>query len=174
MKPRPPLSTDQALARIAGQLPGGWPQMAEITCRSESLVRKWGDPECRERVPLDDAIELDLAFQEHGGEGAPLADSYLFRLELAAGARFASQFALLAKTEKLSKEAGEGLTAVIRACSPSATASDRAAAFRELVEMVEAAKPIISALDPESPAPSPVASEASMPAAVPTAEAQPP
>ena len=149
-KPRAPLSTDQALARIAGQLPGGWPEMASVTDRSESLVRKWGDPEARERIPLDDAIELDIAFQKAGGVGAPLADSYFHRLELAAASAFAEQHNLLTQTEALSTEMGEALAACIRACQPGAGERERADALRELVDVLECAKPMVTALDPST------------------------
>ncbi|WP_370189314.1 hypothetical protein [Qipengyuania sp.] len=147
MKPRAPLSTDQALARIAGQLPGGFAEMAQVTRRSESMVRAWGDPDRREKIPLDDAIELDLAFQAAGGIGAPLADSYLIRLELAAAARFAERFTLLAHTEGLATETGEALAALMRACAPGAGPVEERRALKELVDVVDKAKPIILALE---------------------------
>ena len=148
LKPRAPLSTAQALARIEGALPGGIEQMARITERGVALVRAWSDPDRREKIPLDDAIALDLAYQEAGGEGFPLADSYLFRLELAATVHFAEQFTLLEKTERFTKEVGEAVTALIAACQPRAAAAAKARAFKELVEAVEHAKPMIASLDP--------------------------
>ena len=65
---RPPLSIDAGLARIAGQLPDGWAGMAQAVERSESLVRAWGQPGRRERIPLEEAIRLDLAYRAAGGE----------------------------------------------------------------------------------------------------------
>ncbi len=147
-KPRPPLSTAQALARIEGQLPGGIEEMARITTRSVSLVRAWGDQDRRENIPLDDAIALDLAYQAAGGDGFPLADSYLFRLELEAAVQFAERFTLLEKTERFTKEVGDALTALLAACQPGAGIAERSRAFRELVEAVDHAKPMIVSLDP--------------------------
>ncbi|MDG6079777.1 hypothetical protein E3U23_11310 [Erythrobacter litoralis] len=147
MKPRAPLSTDQALARIAGQLPGSYAEMAERTGRSESHVRKWGDPDCREMIPLDHAITLDLAFQEAGGNGCPLHDSYTARLEVAAAAKFAEQFTLLTHAEGLSKEAGEALHALLRACQPDAGLHERRLALKEVVDVAEQLRPIIAALN---------------------------
>ena len=147
MKPRAPLTTDQALARIAGQLPAGWVDIAEITGRSESLARAWGDPDRREQIPLDDAIKLDLAYQAAGGRGAPLADSYLFRLELAATVEFSERFELLTHTEGLTRETGEALAALLRACQPHAGPRERKSALKELIDVVEKSKPIIAALN---------------------------
>lgn len=147
-KPRPPLSTAQALARIEGQLPGGIEEMARITTRSTSLVRAWGDQDRRENIPLDDAIALDLAYQAAGGDGFPLADSYLFRLELEAAVHFAEQYTLLEKTERFTKEVGDALAALLAACQPGAGHAERANAFKELVEAVEHAKPMLVSLDP--------------------------
>lgn len=146
-KPRPPLSTAQALARIEGQLPGGIEEMARITNRSVSLVRAWSDQDRRENIPLDDAIALDLAFQAAGGEGAPLADSYVFRLELAGLERFSDRFELLQRVGHVVREGGEAHAALIRACQPGAGPNERRDALREAVEAQEALKPVIAALE---------------------------
>ena len=147
MKPRAPLSTDQALARIAGQLPGGFVEMARILDRSESLVRGWSDPDRRERIPMDDAITLDLAYRAAGGDGSPLFDSYAVRLDLAAAARFSEQFNLLALTEGLSKETGEGITALIGACHPDAGPAERKRALKEVADVLEPIRAILNALE---------------------------
>ena len=95
-KLRAPLTIDAALARIAGQIPGGWNAMAKALSdrKSASLVRAWGDPDRREKIPLADALELDLAYRDAGGDGAPLYETYGYLLDAAGTFRFASEIAL--------------------------------------------------------------------------------
>lgn len=66
-------------------------------------------------------------------------------------ARFAHRFGLLEKTEHVVRESGEASAALIRACQPGAGPLEQREAFRELVEAVEAMKPVIAALDPDNP-----------------------
>jgi hypothetical protein len=151
MKVRAPLTTDQALARIIGQLPNGYRDAEKATDRSESYLRACGDPDRLERLCFDDAIALDIAFQAAGGEGSPLAEHFLLRVEMGQLARFAHRFGLLEKTEQVVRESGEASAALIRACQPGAGPLEQREAFRELVEAVEAMKPVIAALDPDNP-----------------------
>ncbi|WP_375290887.1 hypothetical protein [Qipengyuania sp.] len=153
-KLRPPLSIDQALARIAGQLEEGYESIAAITDRSVSMARAWGDPDRREKIPVDDAIALDLAYQEAGGVGAPLYEAYGAKLDVAAAARFSSKHQLLERTERLIKEGGEAHAALVRACQPGATAAEVATALRELGEAFEEYKPIFAILEQVSSDPS--------------------
>lgn len=153
-KLRAPLSIEQALARIAGLLPEGYGSMATVVGRSASAVRKWGDPDREEQIPLDCAIALDCAFQAAGGEGHPLYDAYGAQLDLAEAAAFADRFALLSRAHSVIKEGGEAHTALIRACQPDATSADRQTALRELAEAFEAIKPALAALG-GSPEPRP-------------------
>jgi hypothetical protein len=120
MKVRAPLTTDQALARIIGQLPNGYRDAEKATDRSESYLRACGDPDRLERLCFDDAIALDIAFQAAGGEGSPLAEHFLLRVEMGQLARFAHRFGLLEKTEQVVRESGEASAALIRACQPGA------------------------------------------------------
>ena len=145
-KPRAPLSIEQALARIAGQLPDGFASMAEITGRSASLLRKYSDPERDEEIPVSLAIALDLAFQAHGGQGHPIFDAYSAKLELAETGAFADRFDLLRRATEVIKEGGEAHAALTRACLPEATPRDREEAARELSEAFEAIKPTLAAL----------------------------
>lgn len=147
VKTRAPLTTDQALARVIGQLPRGYPDAEKATGKSESYLRACGDPDRRERLCFDDAIALDIAFQEAGGEGAPLAEHYLLRVEMGSEARLANHFGLFEKTEAVIRESGEAGAALVRLCQPGAGPLERREALRELVEAVEAMKPVIVALE---------------------------
>lgn len=150
-KVRPPLSVDAALARIAGQLPGGWDQMAALTARKVRTVRNWGDPDTPEQIPIDCAIALDLAFEESGGEGYPLYEAYTLKLEFAQAAYFADSHTLLRRTAALIKEGGEAHSALVRASLPDATEADRRAARRELAEAFEEIKHVLPLLEPVDP-----------------------
>ena len=150
-KLRAPLSVEQALARIAGQLPDGYTTMAQVAGRSPSLVRKWGDPDRDEDIPLRCAIALDLAYLAAGGQGHPLFDAYGARLELAETATFADRFALLRHAHNVIREGGEAHAAMIAASLPSATQRDRDHALREMAEAFEAMKPAMVALGSPEP-----------------------
>lgn len=145
-KLRPPLSIEQALARIAGQLPEGFDTMAQVTGRSASLVRKWGDPDREEQIPVDCAIALDLAFQEHGGRGCPIHSAYTAKLEIGGATRFEDSFELLRGLTTLVKEGGEAHSALARACLPGAGVYDVQLALRELSDNYEAIPPLIQLL----------------------------
>ena len=151
MKLRAPLSTDQALARVIGQLPRGYKDAEQATQRSESYLRACGDPDRRERLSFDDAIALDIAFQEAGGEGAPLADHSLLRVEMGSQARLAQRFGLFDQTEQVIREGGEAAAALVRLCQPGAGLREQREALRELVEAVEVMKPLIVALERDDP-----------------------
>ena len=155
-KRRAPLSIDAALARIAGQLPGGYEAMGELVQRKDRTVRNWGDPDTPEQIPLDCAIVLDLADEEAGGEGYPLHEAYTAKLELAEAGRFVSRFDLLRRFTDLIKEGGEAHSALARLCLPDATEADRQAAVRELsenFEVIKAVLPLISAPEPHATGP---------------------
>ncbi|KUR80780.1 hypothetical protein AQZ49_01765 [Novosphingobium sp. FSW06-99] len=130
------MSVDAALARIAGHIPGGFAEMARIVDRNERLVRKWGDPECRERMPIEDAIALDLAYRAAGGDGAPIFEAYAAKLNHAGTDFFADQIALSRYAVTLIKECSEAEAAVVLAAQPGATARDRAEATREIEEAI--------------------------------------
>ena len=133
-KRRAPLSIDAALARIAGHIPGGYAEMARILDRSERLVRAWGDPERRERMPIDDAIALDLAYRAAGGDGAPVFEAYAEKLRNDGLTWFADEVALGRHVAGMIKECAEAEAAVVIASQPGATARDRANARREVEE----------------------------------------
>ncbi|QCI92291.1 hypothetical protein [Novosphingobium sp. EMRT-2] len=133
---RPPLSIDAGLARIAGQLPDGWAGMAQAVERSESLVRAWGQPGRRERIPLEDAIRLDLAYRAAGGTGAPLYETYGAMLDAAGVMAFADEIALGRHAALMIKETAEANAAAIIAAQPGRTDKDRRQAMQEVEEAI--------------------------------------
>lgn len=133
---RPPLSIDAGLARIAGQLPDGWVGMAQAVERSESLVRAWGQPGRRERIPLEDAIRLDLAYRAAGGMGAPLYEAYGAMIDAAGVTVFADEIALARHAALMIKETAEANAAAIIAAQPGRTDRDRRQAMQEVEEAI--------------------------------------
>lgn len=153
-KVRAPLSTQGALARIAGQLPRGWDEMAEIADRATSTCYNWGNPDTPESVPLDCAIRLDLAFQAAGGEGAPLYETYGHQLQLAHVAKFADALQLARRTMVVIREGGQAHEALVAASLPGATDGDRARARREVEEGIvalQSALPLLEAMPDKPP-----------------------
>ncbi|WP_288806349.1 hypothetical protein [uncultured Novosphingobium sp.] len=139
-KLRAPLTIDAALARIAGQIPGGWNAMAKALSdrKSASLVRAWGDPDRREKIPLADALELDLAYRDAGGDGAPLYETYGYLLDAAGTFRFASEIALGRLAVEAIREGGEAHAALVLAAQPGVEARQKHDAMREVDEAIEA------------------------------------
>lgn len=152
-KLRAPLSIEQALQRIAGQLPTGVEAMAAVAQRQPGTIRAWMDPDRTEQVTLDAAIALDLAFQAEGGSGAPLFEAYATRLQLAEAARFADRHRLLDHAHGVAKEGGEAIAAIIAAARPDATELDRRAAHREAAEAYEKLRDILPLLQEQSQPP---------------------
>lgn len=148
-KPRAPLTIDAALARIAGQLPLGFDDMARVAGRQVRTVRNWGDPDTPEQVPVDCAIALDLAFIAAGGSGAPIFEVYALKLELAEAAKFGDRHQLLRHGQDVARETGEATAAIIGAAHPGATAADRARALAEATEAREALNQVIPLLAAE-------------------------
>ena len=135
-KHRPPLSFDAALARIVGQLPGGYAEAAERTDRSISLVRAWGDPDRREKISIDDAIALDLAFQQTGGIGAPFFEAYGAQLGVAGADRFSQPQSIHRLLGDVMRETNDAELAMLRAAMPDATDGDRRNTAKEVREAI--------------------------------------
>lgn len=150
-KARAPLSIDAALARIAGHLPNGFPEMAAVAKREVRTVRNWSDPDTPESVPVECAIALDLAYIAAGGTGAPIFEAYAHQLEIAAATHFADQQQLLRHAQAVAKETGEANSAIIGAAQPSATEADRRAALTEIEEAIGVLKSAIPLLSSQPP-----------------------
>lgn len=135
-KPRPPLTVDLALTRIAALI--GWDAMAIACNQSERTVRNWSDPDTRERCPVEAGIALDLAYQQAGGEGAPIYETYGLLLEAARAERFRDQAQLAAHTMTVIRESAEAHAALVAASRTGATDADRRLAAKEVQEAVTA------------------------------------
>ncbi|HKY80855.1 MAG TPA: hypothetical protein VJM09_05215 [Sphingobium sp.] len=134
-KRRAPLSIDAALARIAGQLHGGWTEMADVAGYVERTVRAWGDVDREEQINLPSAIRLDIAFQAAGGTGAPIFEAYGDMVRAAQADAFGSKQELHREAIALIKENGEAEMALLEAALPGSGPAEEAKAQRELLEV---------------------------------------
>lgn len=152
-KVRPPLSIDGALGRIAGQLPGAWTEMAQTVGRHESTVRRWGDHDASEQIPLPAAIALDIAYQRAGGDGRPLFETYALQVQVAREQAFSDELELVRRACALIREGAQAEEAMVLASLPSATDVDRAKAIRELEDVARVVTSAIALLTNRPTAP---------------------
>ena len=145
-KHRAPLSFDAALARIAGQVPGGYDALALRCARKPRTVRNWGDPDTAENVPIDVAVDLDLLFAESGGDGSPFLEAFAHQREQLELVRHANRMALGVRAAEVIKECGEGCSALVLAAQPGASPRTRAEALTQLTEAYEVIKQTLAML----------------------------
>ena len=152
-KLRPPLSVEQALTRIAGQVPGDWQAMAAVVGKAERTVRNWGDPDTPEDISIRAAIALDLEYQRCGGVGAPINDVYALLLKTGRAEVFACQAKLTAATIVEIVESAEAIAAQLAAAQPGADQAAYDHAVRQKEEDIAAAQHSLTLLRAGRPPP---------------------
>jgi hypothetical protein len=153
-KVRAPVTFDNALSRIAGQI--GWPAMAAATGQAERTVRDWSDPDTGRQCTVTAAVALDLAYLAGGGGARPMLETFTLLVDHAQAAAFGDQLALAEQTCSVIKEAAEAERALVRAILPGATAADRATARHEVEDAIlemKAALPLLAEGPPPKPPP---------------------
>lgn len=139
-KTRAPVTFENALARIAGQI--GWEKVGDALGIKERMARYYGEPDspfAPERLLMVHVMDLDIAFQLGGGEGAPMYETYGLMLKARMAEQFSDQAALGMLTIDVIREGSEAHAALVRAQLPGATDKDRADAAREVEESIAAA-----------------------------------
>ena len=111
--------------------------MALLVDRAESTVRRWGDHDQPEQIPLPAAIALDIAHLKAGGEGRPLFETYALQLEVAREHAFASEIEVARRACTLIREGAQAQEAMVLASLPNASPATRATAVRELEDVVQ-------------------------------------
>lgn len=145
-KRRPPLSVNAALDRISVQVDGGWATMGAAIGVKERAVRNYGDPDRPEEISARDAITLDILFQRHGGEGAPIFETYALQLETERAEVFATQTDIARRAMTAMKETSDAERAAIACTLPGADDADRMNAIREHEEAIRALTNTLAAL----------------------------
>lgn len=146
---RAPLSFEQALDRIAGLL--GWAEAAALIGKKERTLRDYGDPDIATGITLQDAYTLDRAYRAAGGDGLPILQCYLFRLETEAAVPGHDPEALTRLTQHAAIETGEALAALIATTRPGASPADIALARRETEQAMSALSHTLPMLDGAGP-----------------------
>lgn len=146
-KRRDPITFERALTTVAARI--GWDSCAAICGVSERMVRYWSDPECEVEIRLIDALRLDKAFIQRGGDHAPFHQTYALRLELAASEP-AAGLVDLAATAAL--ESGQAIAALLDAAAKPSCPKAARRARQEGEEAIDALTRGLAAI----PAPSDV------------------
>ena len=129
MKPRTPKSIAGALTRIMAVL--GDARCAEIVGRSDSLIRKWADPDHSSQPNLAQALALDLVFVKEGRGDPPILEIYKDLLEDALNERDDREADILMTALSVQSAVGSLSEAIRAALDPdgpggvSITASER-------------------------------------------------
>lgn len=136
-KVRDPLSAHAALASVLDRI--GWTAAIAATGRKERSIRKWSEPDVEPGVPLEQALQLDLAYiAATGAAVAPFEAYYALQLRLA---RANAQAAAASQHERLAvahMEVGQAFAAHALACQPGAGERELRDADRETAEAITA------------------------------------
>lgn len=150
-KLRAPISIDTALARIAGQVDGGWDAMADHVDYQVRTVRAWGDIDRAEQISLPAAIALDILFQRHGGVGAPLFEAHGDMVRIAAGEVFGDKQELRRDTIDFMRETNEANLALLEAAEPDAGDAEQVIATKQVLDVRQWADKLLTRLGRKPP-----------------------
>ncbi|GFE76228.1 hypothetical protein [Novosphingobium sp. TCA1] len=131
-KLRTPLSFSLAITTVCGKI--GWEAAAKVTGRSIRTVRHWSESDRHGTPTLDQAIALDRAFIEAGGDHGPIHSCYALQLEVAMVNAVACRTALADDVALFSREAGDAVGRCIQALAPGASPAMIQAAILETEE----------------------------------------
>ncbi|MGW8202614.1 hypothetical protein ACWGM0_08700 [Sphingomonas bisphenolicum] len=132
-KVRAPLSFSLAITTVVGVV--GWAKAGRITGRANRTLRHWSESDRRGTPTLDQAIALDRAFIESGGDYAPILESYARQLNVTLAASMACHAALGEDIAAVSRETADAIGASIKIIQPGASPN---AVHRAIAETEEA------------------------------------
>jgi hypothetical protein len=112
-KLRPPVSIENTLYFVLGELT--IERAAAVTTRSIGYLRALSDPDKRERLTVEDAIKLDLAYIAAGGSGRPFHETMGLLVEAASATRFSDAAAIGRHEVEVARENGEACAALFEA-----------------------------------------------------------
>lgn len=143
-KRRAPLTFSQAITRVAGRI--GWQQAARITRRSMRTVRHWSESDKKGTPTLDQALALDRAHLEAGGEYPPILESYARQLDIALMPSMACRAALANDIAAAAREAADAVAFSIQVTQPGMSEAVVHRAIAETEESSNATTRLISRL----------------------------
>lgn len=133
-KRREPFTVHRALTTVASRL--GWDGCAAICGVGERTMRYWSDPDAQTEIRLIDAMRLDRAFIEAGGDHAPFHQCYSLRLDMDALEGAAPVTSLSTLVAASAKETGEAVSALIGACAQTSDLHARRKALTEVEDAI--------------------------------------
>lgn len=132
-KPRAPMTFALAITTVCGRI--GWAEAARLVRRSTRRVRHWSDSDSAELPTLAQALALDAAYVQAGGDHAPILESYIRQLDVAMIDVVACRADLAQVIALASRETGDALGCCIQALQPGATPAE---IYRAIAETEEA------------------------------------
>ena len=115
-KHRDPVTYENALARIVGKITAE--RAGQLVSRSLTTISDWMNPDSPKLPTLAQAETLDLAYFEAGGEGMPLAEAYLQRLDNARADGLACRLQLASLIATGVQECGEAWAHALKVVQP--------------------------------------------------------
>lgn len=112
-KVRKPLTQHAAMYEVGTLL--GWDTAADIVNMSESMTRKLADPATGRELKFRDAIRLDIAFREAGGNSSPFLECFAARVGFDGDAIDPLQACIIKSSGDAARETGEALSAAMMA-----------------------------------------------------------
>lgn len=116
---RAPSTFAAAMTRIAGVLE--YSVAAKLVGRRVRTLQYWSQPNCRTTPTLAQALLLDEAYADAGGEGAPFGEAYAAQLGLAVERREACRRQLMAELADAARETGEAQADAIHVLAGNAS-----------------------------------------------------
>lgn len=123
-KVRKPLTQHSAMVKVADLL--GWDTCADIIDMSESMTRKLGDPATGRELKYRDAIRLDVAYREAGGNSSPFLECFAARVGFDGDGIDPQDACIIKSSSEAARETGEALSAALKAiasCDPNLLAA---------------------------------------------------
>lgn len=131
--PRTPDTCAHAVLKVAGLL--GYARAAEVVGRKVACIRDWTNEATTSCPSWAQAVALDAAYHEAGGENAPLFDAYAAQLDIARADRDACRVALTTDLSEAASEFGEAFAAAVVLTQPGHTHNQ---ALRAMIELDQA------------------------------------
>lgn len=155
MTPDDPDDLHGALARLFEAV--GWARAAEIAGKSESLLRKWADPQASaNHAPLEACLEIELAGLQalrFSPETAPLSGMWRRRLQAATNQEQALK-AVMHELHDVTRSAARVTAVVDAAIADNYLSSEEKRAIRRVVDdLRREIDDLVRSLDTSSPLP---------------------
>jgi len=143
-KVRAPLSFSLAITTAVALI--GWDQAAALTRRAKRTVRHWSESDRKGTPTLDQAIALDRAYMEAGGDFPPILQSYARQLDVTLGQSLACRTALAQAITDLSKETADAIGSSIPVMQPGVSETTIHRAIAETEDVATAATRLLGRL----------------------------